>query len=77
MLQALDFSCVKTKYRTTTMQKTVTALDSKQQELTLILGFRCDADEICALLGFRLLTHEDGTDTLSRNVGTQLPHYAA
>jgi hypothetical protein len=41
----------------------------------LISGFRRDVDEICALLG--LLTREDGTDTLSRNVGKQLPHNAA
>jgi hypothetical protein len=29
------------------------------------------------LLLLGLLTHEDGTDTLSRNVGKQLPHDAA
>jgi hypothetical protein len=43
--------------------------------LTLISGFRRDVDEICALLG--LLTLEDGTDTLSRNVSKQLLHDAA
>jgi hypothetical protein len=59
--------------------------------VSLISGFRRDADEICALLGyyaascgnclptFRSHLHgsrarEDGTDTLSRNVGKQLPH---
>jgi hypothetical protein len=28
-------------------------------------------------VGIGLLTREDGTDTLSRNVGKQLPHDAA
>jgi hypothetical protein len=41
-------------------------------EITLILGFRRDVDEICGLL-----TREYGIDTLSRNVGKQLPHDAA
>jgi hypothetical protein len=40
--------------------------------LVLISGFRRDVDEICGLprsseLG--ILTREDGTDTMSRNVG--------
>jgi hypothetical protein len=47
----------------------------------VISGFRRDVDEICALPGYfpfllGLLTREDGTDTLSRNVGLQLPHDA-
>jgi hypothetical protein len=45
---------------------------------TLISGFCLDVDEICTLLGYYaalcvncpgLLTLEDGTDTLSHNVG--------
>ena len=40
--------------------------------LTLISGFRRDVDETCGLL-----TREDGTDTLPRNVGKQLSHDAA
>jgi hypothetical protein len=53
-------------------------------------GFRRDADEICALLEYYatmsgssvptirdFLTPEDGTDRLTRNVGTQLPLSAA
>jgi hypothetical protein len=34
---------------------------------SLISGFRRDVDEICGLLG--ILTREDGTERLSRNVG--------
>jgi hypothetical protein len=56
--------------------------------LALISGFRRDVDEVCGRLGYYkalcgncfplgLLTREDGTDTLSRNVGKQLPHAAA
>ena len=74
--------------------------------MSLILGFRNDVDEICALLRYYaascgnclptfrnnvsipsarvrsprrkgLLTLEDKTDMLSRNVGKQLPHDAA
>jgi hypothetical protein len=59
----------------------------------LIAGFRRDVVEICALLGYYapsfsilpifmgqesgLLIREDLTDTLSQNVGKQLPHDAA
>jgi hypothetical protein len=60
----------------------------------VISGFRCDVDEICALLGYYaalngkhlpmfrdifldFLALEDGTDTLSRNVGKGLPFDAA
>jgi hypothetical protein len=50
--------------------------------LILILGFRHAVDKICGLLGYYavscgllgLLTLEDGTDTLSRNVDKQLAH---
>ena len=62
--------------------------------MTLILGFRRDVDEVCALLGYYAAScvvyrrsgqsiclifkgQEYGTDTLSRNVGKQLPHDAA
>jgi hypothetical protein len=47
--------------------------------LTLISGFCRDFDEICGLLGHRVVIvyRLFGTDTLSRNVGKQLPHYAA
>jgi hypothetical protein len=38
--------------------------------VTLISVFRRDVDYICGLLG--ILTRDDGTDTLSRNVGRQL-----
>jgi hypothetical protein len=48
------------------------------KSMTMISGFRRDANEICALLGceaasslVRLLTLEDGTDRLCRNVGKQ------
>jgi hypothetical protein len=52
--------------------------------LSVISGVLCDVAEICSLLGhyvassgtrflLRLLTPEDGTDTLSRNVGKLLP----
>jgi hypothetical protein len=67
---------------------------------TLISGFRRDADDICALVGYyaascvnclptfrgqrigptfkdQEVTLEDGTDTLFRNVGKELPHDAA
>jgi hypothetical protein len=49
--------------------------------VTLISGFRRDV-EICALLEYYeascgLLTLQDGTDTLSRNVSKQLPHDVA
>jgi hypothetical protein len=40
-------------------------LDENINCLTLILGFRRDIDVICG----RISTREDGTDTLSRNVG--------
>jgi hypothetical protein len=56
----------------------------------MISGFRHDVDEIYALLGYYaapsgnplptfldFLTLEDGTDTLSRNVGKGLPFDAA
>ena len=41
----------------------------------VISGFRRDANEICALLG--LLTLEEETVRSSRNVGTEVPFYAA
>jgi hypothetical protein len=44
---------------------------------TLISGFRRDVDGILRSVVLGLLTLEDGTDTLSRNVGKQLPHDAA
>jgi hypothetical protein len=81
----------------------------KNLGLSVISGFRRDADEICALLGYKaasrgnflptfrdnvsvpssrvknsktprfldILTLDDGTDTLSRNVGKGLPLDAA
>jgi hypothetical protein len=53
----------------------------QQNNTNLISGFRRHVDDICGLLGCYatscgLLTREDGTDTLSRNVGKQLPHDA-
>jgi hypothetical protein len=59
--------------------------ETKQISL-LISDCRRDVDEICALLGYNmalcgnflgLLTFEDGTGTLFRNVGKQLPPDAA
>ena len=44
-------------------------------ELTLILGFRCDVDEICAFLGYYTASRGNSLPT-SRNVGKQLPHDA-
>jgi hypothetical protein len=51
---------------------------------SVISGFRRDIDEICPLLGYyaglsdsSVPTLEDGTDRLSRNVGTELPLNAA
>jgi hypothetical protein len=47
--------------------------------------FRCAVDEICTRVGYYaalsvvldLLTLEDGTDRLSRNVGAEIPLNAA
>ena len=60
-------------------------MNTNSENKALTSGFRRDVDEICALLGYYaascgncfplgLLTREDGTGNLSRNVGKQLPH---
>jgi hypothetical protein len=61
--------------------------DDKNSAVSLISDLRHDVDEICALLGYYAASRgdclptfrdiEDGTDTLSRNVGKQLPHDTA
>jgi len=48
----------------------------------MIWGFCHKVDEKCALLGYYgvsngFLTIDDGTDNLSRNVGKELPLFAA